>query len=118
MMLTKAHWFGLCLASLHALGFALLNWYVVASSAPQPQWAWIFVLAVDFPVSLLNFVGVNLLNELGAAHPLLAQILGNIVDGFLGTIWWYLVGYYSWRLASGGPRAKTVPERDCGARGS
>lgn len=119
-MKKKARRFGLCLAVVHVAGVALTAWYVQTSSSGQAVLVWLYWLGIDFPIGFLQFVLYasssysGWVNEISNTHPFLAQMLDspNIVDGILGTIWWYFVGYYVWKLASGGPRAKSVPNHD------
>jgi len=93
-MLNRTQKIGLVCALVHLLGFVVLSVWVKNSAAAQAPLVLVPVAIVDFPVSLLYLAGrwySTWYDKLGDTF--LAQILygPNVIDGLLGTFWWYFL---------------------------
>lgn len=86
---------GISFAVLHAIIFSIVFITVISSEESQIQLLYIPFLVIDFPISLLYVVPVGELKSYvrSLGYPVISEIFYSplLVNGILGTIWWYYV---------------------------
>lgn len=80
------------LAVFHFLLFLGAFIYSISSGSSEYSMIWYFFYLIDFPISLLHFIGPGLYITKGI--PILEWIFypPYLIHGFLGAIWWYYLG--------------------------
>jgi hypothetical protein len=86
---------GAIAAFLHAVLFLLVFFVVINSEEAQIQLLYIPFMILDLPISLLYWFDIEKLKAVleSVGHPWLAKFFYGplLIDGILGTIWWYYV---------------------------
>jgi hypothetical protein len=86
---------GFWLALLHITAFGALFFVIKKSVDPQAPMLWSIFLVLDFPLSLLYFIApfFHLLRVQVGEESWIGQFLylPYLIDGGLGTVWWYFL---------------------------
>ncbi|HUP79057.1 MAG TPA: hypothetical protein VM260_10930 [Pirellula sp.] len=96
-MVKLANRVGICLAVAHLLLFVGCVLYVNSTYEGQASLIWVTWAIVDFPVSLIYVLFAESyskwLQDALQGKELLQQVLylPHVVNGLLGTVWWYLL---------------------------
>jgi len=84
---------GLVLGSLHVAAFVVLAVFIQRSADPQAALLWGIFAIIDFPVSLLYFLGGTLYSHSPEFYKALRDVVyfPYLVHGMFGTVWWYFL---------------------------
>ena len=87
----------LLLAMLHLSAFVGFDLYYVLNIHGEAQdiLVWFWWIAIDFPISLLQFLALMLNSMINGGY-ITFNILLILVHGWLGTLWWYYFPLKLW----------------------